>query len=197
MNKHTDSVVNGGSDTTEIDVTNDTATAAFDIAVPSRTLDVEVYLAHGVKNQKAPYQAMKVAVTKGGKLVEEISLGKDDVEFDASTNTYKVSFDLQLNSAYVVTVSGAGYRTASKNVSMSSDKTVKFWNNVVADETNFLAGDIVGDDIIDIYDMSAVVSYFDQRNNVLAESDYAQYDLNRDGIINSKDVMIVVDGWGY
>lgn len=196
MNKHTDSLVNGGTDTTEIDVVNSTATADFDIAVPGRSLDVEVYLAHGVKNQEAPYQAMKVTVTKGGVVVDEAVLGKNVAAFDEATNTYKVSFDLDLNTPYVVTVSGGGYRTASKNVSMTAPKTVKFWNNVLNGETNFLAGDIVGDNIIDIYDLSAVVSYFDQRpNNVLEESVYSKYDLNRDGIINSKDVAIVTNGW--
>ena len=79
---------------------------------------------------------------------------------------------------------------------MTEGKTVKFWNNILNGETNFLAGDIVGDDIIDIYDLSAVVSYFDQRpNNVFEESNYSNYDLNRDGVINSKDVVIVTNGW--
>ena len=198
MNKHVDSLINGGTDTTVIP-TNAVATATFDIPVPQRTLDVEVYLAHGVKNNVAPYQAMTVTVTKGGVVVEETPLGAfdPDVEFDTTTNTYKVSYSLDLEAGYVVTVSGAGYRTASKNVSMTEDKTVKFWNNVLATgETNFLAGDIVGDNIIDIYDLSAVVAYFDQRpNDTVSVSDYSKYDLNRDGVINSKDVVIVTNGW--
>lgn len=196
MNKHTDSLVNGGTDTREITVTNDTASVAFDIPVPQRTLNVEVYLAHATQNQKAAYQNMKVTVTKGGVVVKETALGKDDVEFDEATNTYKVSYDLDLNANYLVTVTGAGYRKSSKNISLTDNKTVNFWSNILNGETNFLAGDIVGDDIIDIYDISAVVSYFDQRASVLAESVYSTYDLNRDGIINSKDVNIVNHGWG-
>ncbi len=216
MNKHTDSPVNGGTDTKVI-TTNTTASASFDILVPSRTLDIEVYLAHKVKNQKAPYQAMTVTITEGGELVKDFKLGnEEDITFDEATNTYKVSADLKLNTPYVVTVSGAGYRKASYPVSMTTDKMLKFWNNIVEEKaameiyldesnivkagvvsTNFLAGDIVNDGIIDIYDLSAVVSYFGQRPNDLeSESKYAQYDLNRDGIINSKDVIIVTNGWG-
>lgn len=197
MNKHIASAVNGGTDTVEIDVVNDSDEKSFIIDVPQEKLNVEVYLAHGVKNQKAPYQDMLVTVTKGGTIVAEKALGKDDVDFDEATNTYKLSFDLDKNANYVVTVTGGGYRKASENVTLSEEKTVNFWSNVDANgETNFLAGDIVGDDIIDIYDLSAVVSYFDERvTDLESESEYSKYDLNRDGVINSKDVVIVTNGW--
>ena len=87
-------------------------------------------------------------------------------------------------------------------------KTLNFWNNVkdnaieveVGKETSeknvtFLAGDIVKDSVINIYDLSAVVSYFGEIMNVTAEHPYAKYDLNRDGVINSKDVAYVLVSW--
>jgi hypothetical protein len=61
---------------------------------------------------------------------------------------------------------------------------------------NFLAGDIVKDNNINIYDLSAVVSYFGTENLVSAYPAYAKYDLNRDGVIDSKDVAYVLVSWG-
>ena len=71
-------------------------------------------------------------------------------------------------------------------VGKETSKTVK----------NFLAGDIVADSNINIYDLSAVVSYFGTTNDTATESDYAKYDLNRDGLIDSKDVAYVLVSWG-
>ena len=93
---------------------------------------------------------------------------------------------------------------------MTENKTLNFWNNVKDIENakaiedkgtvkvtkNFLAGDIVKDNNINIYDLSAVVSYFNTTNDTSAYSDYAKYDLNRDGVINSKDVAYVLVSWG-
>ncbi|MBQ4282479.1 MAG: hypothetical protein IJB96_00950, partial [Lachnospira sp.] len=115
---------------------------------------------------------------------------------------------LVLNNAYTVTVSGAGYRTARYTVTMTDDKQLNFWNNVMDEaqfveigkesskvDVTFLAGDIVKDNNINIYDLSAVVSYFGTENVVTAASDYAKYDLNRDGVIDSKDVAYVLVSW--
>ena len=94
---------------------------------------------------------------------------------------------------------------------MTEDKILNFWNNVkdatnaIAIEAgkdtttkNFLAGDIVKDNNINIYDLSAVVSYFGKGNLASAEEtySYAKYDLNRDGVIDSKDVAYVLVSWG-
>ena len=115
---------------------------------------------------------------------------------------------LTQNTLYTVTVSGAGYRTARYNVLMTGDKTLTFWNNVMDAATvveagkdptltvTYLAGDIVEDAQINIYDLSAVVSYFGDEHSVTAESPYAKYDLNRDGKIDSIDVAYVLVSWG-
>ena len=65
-----------------------------------------------------------------------------------------------------------------------------------AKNVTFLAGEIVKDNNINIYDLSAVVSYFGTNNTVDASSQYAKYDLNRDGKIDSKDVAYVLVSWG-
>ena len=116
--------------------------------------------------------------------------------------------DLVLNNAYTVTVSGAGYRTARYTVTMTTDKTLRFWNNVMDEnqvvelgkdssiaKVTFLAGDIVKDNKINIYDLSAVVSYFGTTTDRAAKDDYVKYDLNRDGVIDSKDVAYVLVSW--
>ena len=64
-------------------------------------------------------------------------------------------------------------------------------------QTTYLAGDIVMNNVIDIYDLSAVVSYFGTTNNTNEYSEYIKYDLNRDGKIDSKDVAMVLVSWGY
>ncbi|MBQ7096667.1 MAG: hypothetical protein IJN96_01170, partial [Clostridia bacterium] len=61
---------------------------------------------------------------------------------------------------------------------------------------NFLAGDIVKDNNINIYDLSAVVSYFNTKTTTSAYDANAKYDLNRDGVIDSKDVAYVLVSWG-
>ena len=112
-----------------------------------------------------------------------------------------------------MTIEGEGYRTARYTVNLNEDKTLSFWNNVkdaaVAIEmgnddseanVTYLAGDIVMNNKIDIYDLSAVVSYFGEIDlNVEGETyneGYAKYDLNRDGKIDSKDVAMVLVSWG-
>ena len=83
------------------------------------------------------------------------------------------------------------------NEDATVDNILTYWNNVKdADGADFLAGDIVKDNTINVYDLSAVVSYFGKANNTNAESKFAKYDLNRDGKIDSKDVAYVLVSWG-
>ena len=142
--------------------------------------------------------------------------GKADARYsvDVSTNKYVVALSkvLTVNTTYNVKVSGAGYRDAYYTVTMNegvTGKTLNFWNNVKdvaaevennkpssAKEVTFLAGDIVKDNIINIYDLSAVVSYFGEEKLVETNNTgYAKYDLNRDGKIDSKDVAYVLVSW--
>ncbi len=171
------------------------------VAVPTRELTIDITFPNAVENNVAAYQDMTVTIV-GGTVNETIALGTDGV-------AYNFTRALPYNTAYTVTVSGAGYRTARYTVTMTEDKTLKFWNNV-RDEAQFvevgkdsskvnvtfLAGDIVKDNMINIYDLSAVVSYFGITNDRTAYNDYAKYDLNRDGVIDSKDVAYVLVSWG-
>ena len=195
------------------DITNADASINTTLAPATHKLTVNITFPNNIVNQKTLYQAMTVTV-KGGEVDETYKLGSDAsnvVAWDETNNAYTltISDKLVANTAYTVTVSGAGYRTARYTVTMTENKTLNFWNNVKdtpavveegsstgAKSVTFLAGDIVKDGKINIYDLSAVVSYFGTNNTVSAESAYAKYDLNRDGKIDSKDVAYVLVSWG-
>ena len=184
------------------------------IAVPTRELTINIAFPNAVVDNAVAYQDMKVEITgniEGVNKTVTYNLGTDEVKM--VNGDYVVTEDrLVLNNSYTVTVSGAGYRTARYTVTMTTDKQLNFWNNVKDEDTvvevgkdssvakvTFLAGDIVKDNNINIYDLSAVVSYFstqtiDAEGNIL-EADYAKYDLNRDGVIDSKDVAYVLVSW--
>ena len=198
---------------------DDTTTGALDIsgkidngniAVPTRTLTINIDFPNAVVDNAIAYQDMKVEITgtiDGVNRTVVYNLGEDEVAM--VDGSYVVTEDkLVLNNAYTVTVSGAGYRTARYTVTMTDDKQLNFWNNVMDEaqiveigkdssvaKVTFLAGDIVKDNNINIYDLSAVVSYFGTTTDVSAYSDYAKYDLNRDGVIDSKDVAYVLVSW--
>ncbi len=170
------------------------------IAVPERTLTINITFPNAVENNVADYQDMTVTIV-GGTVNETIALGTDG-------EAYNFTRELPYNTAYTVTVSGAGYRTARYTVNLNNDKQLNFWNNVMDEaqvveigkdssiaKVTFLAGDIVKDNNINIYDLSAVVSYFGEELDTAAYNEYAKYDLNRDGVIDSKDVAYVLVSW--
>ena len=181
------------------------------LAPATHKLTINITFPNAIEDQAATYQNMKVVIS-GSDLAENIeyTLGSNGA-VALENGAYKVDVDGKLteNTAYTVTVSGAGYRTARYTVTMTADKTLNFWNNVKDNAVNveegknasaknvtFLAGDIVKDGKINIYDLSAVVSYFGENNLVSSHPEYAKYDLNRDGKIDSKDVAYVLVSWG-
>ena len=186
-----------------------------EIKVPKQKLAINVLMNHPVAANAADYQDMTVAIS-GGDLAGKVltyKLGDVDTDVDETTKTvaqtngsYKIETELTQNRLYTVTVSGAGYRTARYTVTMTEDKTMNVWNNVMSNEIvvvddtkatkNFLAGDIIKDGIINIYDLSAVVAYFGTDNLVSDHPSYAKYDLNRDGVIDMIDISIVLTSWG-
>lgn len=186
----------------------------------TKDLTINVAFPNNVENKAADYQNMKVTIS-GGDLSEEKVYNLGDAngaatytaadETEPAKYTVTVSDALTKNTAYTVTVEGAGYRTARYTVNMTDNKTLNFWNNVKdaanadvievgsgkqAVTKNFLAGDIVADGKINLYDLSAVVSYFGTTNDTDKVSQYAKYDLNRDGKIDSKDIAYVLVSWG-
>ena len=181
------------------------------INVPKKTLAVNIDFNNSITDNASAYQDMKATIS-GGDLTTPIvkTFGSEGGDIIAlSGNSYSFTEDLTENTAYTVTIEGAGYRTTRYTVTMTGNKTLNFWNNVKDAATvvevgndssmatvNYLAGDIVMNNVIDIYDLSAVVSYFGTINDVTTASDYAKYDLNRDGKIDSKDVAMVLVSWG-
>ena len=178
------------------------------ISKPTKKLTVNVKFPNSINENTSDYQDMSITVS-GGDLSEPIvkKLGSDATKL--KNGGYSVSMWITQNTAYTVTVSGAGYRTTRYTVTMTDNKVLNFWNNVKDNAVNveegkdtsaknvtFLAGDIVKDNTINIYDLSAVVSYFGTQTVTSAASDYAKYDLNRDGKIDSKDVAYVLVSWG-
>ena len=176
------------------------------ITVPTQTLTINVAMNHKVTDNAADYQDMTVEISGGdlGKDTKVFKLGTDGTKL--VDGVYKIETDLTQNRLYTVTVKGAGYRTARYTVNMSADKTMNFWNNVMTSDVtvvddmsakkNFLAGDIVKDGVINIYDLSAVVAYFGNNMNTTAADKYAKYDINRDGKIDMMDISIVLTSWG-
>ncbi|HCB95284.1 MAG TPA: hypothetical protein DEP65_06425, partial [Ruminococcus sp.] len=202
-----------GVDTGRLELNNAAANGVINatFTAPTKDLTVNVKFNNAITDNKKAYQDMK-AVISGGDLPGDITVNFGTDEKALVGDTYTFTQALTQNVAYTVTVEGAGYRTARHTVTMTADKTLNFWNNVLdannkqvievgaRDEDkvtkNFLAGDIVKDNNINIYDLSAVVSYFGENNLVTAHPEYVRYDLNRDGKIDSKDVAYVLVSWG-
>lgn len=197
-----------------------TGTDYVNLEVPTKDLKIEITFVNPIVDQVKAYQDMTVTVE--GKDIEtitkELGLGGDVqlvTSADGKIVKYVITLDNELteNNAYNITVTGAGYRTAEYRVTMTEDKTVYFWNDATKEgnekaveigvstpvKATFLAGDIAEDNIIDKYDLAAVVSYFGKYN--LTGSDttykYAKYDLNRDGNIDSEDIAYVLASFGY
>ncbi len=187
---------------------------------PTKVLQIIITFNNNINPNPAEYQDMTVTVS-GGDLADDLvfdladqdSASTNGVVWDETANTYTITTTLTKDVLYSVKVEGAGYRTAYHSVHMTGDEDIKilnFWNNVkdlgnaeYIEENkgekvtkNFLAGDIVPEGIINILDLSAVVSYFGKALQTDAISEYAKYDLNRDGVIDSKDVAYVLVSWG-
>lgn len=183
----------------------------FTLNVPTQTLTINITFPNTVTDNAAVYQDMQVTIS-GGDLSEKkiytLGIGDGNIEMN-DEGGYTINTALTQNIRYNITVEGAGYRTARYSVNMNADKKLTFWNNVKdtvmeveennpdsAVSTTFLAGDIVKDNLINLYDLSAVVSYFGQDNLIATHPEYAKYDLNRDGKIDSSDVAYVLVSWG-
>jgi hypothetical protein len=181
------------------------------IETVKKNLAIVIDFPNAIADQIADYQDMAVTITGSGITPIVVDLGTDGAAALAGGKyTVNINDTLVKDYTYTVTVSGAGYRTARYNVTMTGDKVLNFWNNVKdndfdveegnaasAKKVTFLAGDIVKDNNINLYDLSAVVSYFGMidLSSDPSKYKYAKYDLNRDGKIDSKDVAYVLVSW--
>ena len=177
-----------------------------------------------VDNAKA-YQNMKLRVYSARLGFIDFDLGTDSVAYDEKNGTLQTkgavtnddkSYTLTLTNLpafdkYTVFVSGDGYRDAKVQLDLNEDTTVDFWSNandsdiaqvtktpggiVSTAKKNFLAGDIIMNGVIDLYDLSAVSSYYGKSNLTAGDKDYIQYDLNRDGRVDLDDISILLAGW--
>lgn len=162
---------------------------------------------------EANYNDMTVTITGSNNEVHTAQVG-DIVDGQANYTAEKaeMTFNVTAGYRYTVVVKGEGYRTArySTVVDAADDALVlNFWNNAKDNfafiengvehsrkTVTFLAGDIAQDNIIDKYDLAAVVSYFGFDNLKTANPDYVKYDLNRDGKIDADDISYVLVSWG-
>ena len=179
-----------------------------EVKVPTQKLTINIDFPNAVNDNVAAYQDMTVTVT-GSNYNKEVKLGEDETAMVDGAYEVVIEGELVKDNSYTVTVSGAGYRTARYTVTMTDDKILNFWNNaknndafIEDNEDNskrkvtFLAGELVRDNQINIYDLSAVVSYFGEDNFATTHPEYVKYDLNRDGKIDSKDIAYVLVSWG-
>ena len=173
-------------------------------------------------DNEADYQSMKVVLYSARLGSIEMALGNDAEEYVSedgkitasvtkAENNYKVEFkDLPAFDAYTVSISGDGYRDAKAQFVLNEETTVNFWNNANESDRvfiskpggtekmvtkNFLAGDIIMNNVIDLYDLSAVSSYFGKKGLTADDAQYIQYDLNRDGKVDIIDITMLLAGW--
>ncbi|MCC8160167.1 MAG: carbohydrate-binding domain-containing protein [Oscillospiraceae bacterium] len=178
-------------------------------------LTVNVMFPNEIGDKATEYTAMQVAYSNAlGDY--SVALGNDNLTYGTISNTdwYGYTFTVQVPMSYTtsLTFSGDGYCTYDATITPTgAASSVTVWNSVLdsaatvvsanstdqttAETVTFLAGDIVADGIISLYDLSAVTSYFGMTLGT-AYSKYTQYDLNRDGKIDSKDIAMVLISWG-
>ncbi len=134
----------------------------------------------------------------------------DTTHLSYSADGATLSLQLEKGIRYSVEIAAEGYRTFTQSILLDEDKTLNLWNNkfdtgyeveVISGDAStkrtdtFLAGDIVMDYSIGLYDLSAVVSYFGMEDIQADYDKYRRYDLNRDGVIDSTDVAMVLVSW--
>lgn len=172
-----------------------------------------------INSNVADYVGMtlKVKGTKSGEF--EVKLGSDNMPITVDTvngvayaKTTGDIWKLPANEVYTFEISGKGYRTFYGDVFLDDDKNVKIWThakteakeNVIENDSEtgeyvtFLVGDIYEDGIVDVYDLSAVTSYYNANRMITDEtySKYIPYDLNRDGYISLTDIAYVQASYG-
>ncbi len=139
-----------------------------------------------------------------------------EADAEPNANGYQINMTVPVpadtGARYTFTFKGAGYRTYSVDAVIKGGSTgphvINVWNNAmdsdvtvtasdgfkdVQEKVTFLAGDIDDSKYIDLYDLSAAVAYFGKTGSDM--SGYVQYDLNRDGAIDSKDIAMVLVSW--
>ena len=207
-----------------VDVTenyNQNGADLFEIPEVKYELNFRVDFNNGlmINSNVADYVGMTLKV-KGTKYDGfEVKLGSDNMPITVDTvngvayaETTGDIWKLPANEVYTFEISGKGYRTFNGDVFLDDDKNVKIWThakteakeNVIENDSEtgeyvtFLVGDIYEDGIVDVYDLSAVTSYYNANRKIIDEtySKYIPYDLNRDGYISLTDIAYVQASYG-
>ena len=212
------------SDNTYEKLTANSFSFLYDIPEPTETLNVNVSFTLPTEIKDADYQSMKLTLYSARLGNIELALAKnegtdpiytsEDGKITAKLTSSENKFALVVEGlpkfeAYTVSIKGDGYRDAKAQFVLNEETTVNFWNNAYDtevpfitkasekkfDKVNFLAGDIIMNGVIDLYDLSAVSSYYGKSGLTAEDKDYIQYDLNRDGKVDLIDITMLLAGW--
>jgi hypothetical protein len=118
---------------------------------------------------------------------------------------------------YSIEVFADGFRTYAKVIQVNIDKVKKDSNGFVVmlgdgvyesiyndaffgidnNKSSFVAGEIIKDGVVDLYDLSAVATNYDADTEYdeVANPGSVQFDLNRDGKVDGSDLAIVIRNW--
>lgn len=91
---------------------------------------------------------------------------------------------------YRLKVEGAGYMTYEMDVTVTEQQIATV---SISTSAQFIAGEIVQDGVVDIFDLNAVASMF---QNAYTDSRFEKFDLNRDGSVNADDITVLVRNLG-
>ena len=213
------------SDNTYAKLTANSFSFLYDIPEPTENLNVNVnFTLPTLTSNAADYQSMTVTLYSARLGNIELALANNDgatpvytsedgkitATLTSSDNKYALAVKgLPKFEAYTVSIKGDGYRDAKAQFVLNEETTVNFWNNAYDtevpfitkagekkfDKVNFLAGDIIMNGVIDLYDLSAVSSYYGKSGLTAEDTDYIQYDLNRDGKVDLIDITMLLAGW--
>ncbi|MCD8180779.1 MAG: dockerin type I domain-containing protein [Firmicutes bacterium] len=203
----------------------DSGTGSITLSLDEVTLTINVVFPNSVDERNAAYTDMQINLSNAlGDSTIYLGSGASNVTYDKAAidgenyNAYIVTATVPKSYATTLEFVGAGYRTYRTSITPTDDAAVTVWNNAMdsadtvvisADDnamgevkTNvtFLAGDIVLNNKIDLWDLSAVVSYFGKQTSgteIESAWDYTMYDLNRDGKVDSRDIAMVLVSWDY
>lgn len=91
---------------------------------------------------------------------------------------------------YKLKIEGAGYMTYEMDVTVAEQQITTV---SISTSSQFIAGEIVQDGVVDIFDLNAVASMF---QNAYTDSRFEKFDLNRDGSVNADDITVLVRNLG-
>lgn len=189
----------------------------FELKLPEYELEFFVdFGLNRIEKTEADYLGMTITLNGENTDTEKVlKIGEDivvtlDNNNKTATATGKVTLPMD---NYTFVVEGKGYRTYWDMIHLDRAKKVNLWNNaltsgkinVIADDNDtakaitFLVGDIYMDGIVDVYDLSAVTSYYNKEVGEAGSETYNKYipyDLNRDGKISLTDIAYVQVSYG-